>query len=145
MNSRLISARIALTKYLVPPYNTKTYFVSAMVMSPVQVQFKTLAGISSQKSRLLAVMADLKTQYTEYLSNPHLPHLLAARLSLTQTASSSMAPPPKPNPYRMVQTNLGVVEQSCASTFCPDGDRGQAPVLDVLKLVFGHRMSLMRP
>ncbi|KAH9922555.1 hypothetical protein B0H21DRAFT_701472, partial [Amylocystis lapponica] len=128
---------ISLTKFQVPPHNKKTHFISSLNVAPMKISYRDIPISATPQDRLLAAMQKFKDQYASYMENVHLPHLFAMQMFLT---------PPRviktgPNACPMIPTNLGIIEHSVAVTYYPDGDHDQLPVLDVLKIAFGHRLT----
>lgn len=113
-----------------------------MALVPIRIGYKEIqeAG-SSDKDRLLAAMKSIKSQYDQYLENPHLPHLIAALMKLD--------PPRVPNfawnAHGTFITNLGVIEQTLPSSFYPDGDFSKDALYEVVDVIISHRVIVDNP
>ncbi|TBU55419.1 hypothetical protein BD310DRAFT_856793 [Dichomitus squalens] len=137
------SSVISLGRSLVAPHASRGHFVSRFVLVPVSVPWRDISGAGGEKARLLIAMEKLKEQYTEYLSNPCTPQLMAEQMRL--------APPrdgmPMSNPYVSTSSNLGKLEGELPVLWSPNGDasayrESDAPLFRVGGLHFGHRLTL---
>lgn len=83
----------------------------------------------------------MKAQYDDYLTNPHLPHMLHAMLEL-------FPPPPKPwewpNMNAPMMTNFGIVEQFLTLTPDSGKDGKEVGPMDIIDMRFGHRIAYTR-
>ncbi|KAI1789701.1 hypothetical protein LXA43DRAFT_554301 [Ganoderma leucocontextum] len=147
------SSVVSLARHLVPQHSARGHFISRFTLVPISIRWKDISGSESSsgreedKRRLLAAMAKVKEQYTEYLSNPCTPQLMAEQMRL--------APPkegmPMPNPYVSTCTNLGHVEGllpvlwPAASASVGAAAASGPPLLRVSAIHFGHRLTLPTP
>ncbi|KAG0695030.1 hypothetical protein DFH29DRAFT_814617 [Suillus ampliporus] len=90
---------IAYQRFLVPPYNERSYYVSSLCMVPMVVYASDVPWEESPKAQLLAVMAKIKEQYLIWLSNKHLPHIGSGQHF-------------QDNPHALAITNLKKVEDN---------------------------------
>ncbi|KAI0041518.1 hypothetical protein FA95DRAFT_691001 [Auriscalpium vulgare] len=136
---------ISLSKWQVPPHNTKAHFVGTLTLVPTKVRYVDVLWSESPKGRLLALMQHARAQYDFYLKNPHLPHFTAAMVTLN--------PPREPgisrNPFATTITNLGVVEQTIPTEWHIRGVTGTpgdgVPAITVQEMAFGHRLTQPNP
>ncbi|KAF7346244.1 hypothetical protein MSAN_01851400 [Mycena sanguinolenta] len=129
---------ISLGRWQVPPYNAKNFqVISSHTLVPIQVKFKDIDWSDRPRERMLSLMKRLREEYNTFMTNPHLPHLMAAQVTLH--------PPRKPyislNPCSTTITNMGVIDQD----FClPPGNSNEAD-LQVHSMSFGHRVTTPNP
>lgn len=127
-------------KYEVPPHNKRSRFVSNMAQLPITVPYKAIPVTQNSRDRLVGVMKVLKAQYDDYLSNPHLPHFMAAMVQLV--------PPRQPvvstNPYATIATNIGLVEKTVAVRY-EGGHPNETPLFEIQSMWVGHRMITTTP
>ncbi|OSX58585.1 hypothetical protein POSPLADRAFT_1049343 [Postia placenta MAD-698-R-SB12] len=128
---------ISLAKWRVPPYDDGNQLISEMGTVPIRVTYKDIPKSSPPRDRLLAVMRCVKSQYDEYIANPHFPHLLAA-----QMRTSPIRQPRSVGLANFI-TNVGAIENILPMKWYTDDPSSSRPVFDILSTSFGHRASLI--
>ncbi|KAJ6508820.1 hypothetical protein C8R45DRAFT_968835 [Mycena sanguinolenta] len=129
---------ISLGRWQVPPYTARNLqVISSHTLVPIQVAFADIDWSESPRERMLSLMKRLREAYNTFLTNPHLPHLMAAQVTLY--------PPRKPyislNPCSSTITNIGVIDQDLC---LPPGSSNDGD-FQVLSMSFGHRVTTPNP
>lgn len=130
---------ISLAKWRVPPYDDGNQLISEMGTVPIRVTYKDIPKSSPPRDRLLAVMRCVKSQYDEYIANPHFPHLLAA-----QMRTSPIRQPRSVGLANFI-TNVGAIENILPMKWYTDDPSSPRPVFDILSTSFGHRVIFPSP
>ncbi|CCM07255.1 uncharacterized protein FIBRA_09601 [Fibroporia radiculosa] len=133
---------ISLMKYLVPPYDQKSYIAGCSALVPLKIPYSSFMHEENPLKQICRIMDCVRAQYSRYLSNPHLPHL-TARLS---TLMPLMTSPELTwsNQCATIMTNIGVIERLMRFKYY-SGDPGRdpevKPAITVDNLHFGHRVA----
>jgi len=131
-----------LQRYQVPPYNSKNAFTSAMSYMPLSLRVKEVLACEDPRQRLLIALRQVKVQYDDYLKNPHLPHATAAVVTLAPPREIAISA----NPYASMITNLGVVDRMISTKwFAHDADQQGTPLLEIVSMSVGHRLTNSMP
>ncbi|KAH7887283.1 hypothetical protein F5I97DRAFT_1859214 [Phlebopus sp. FC_14] len=115
--------------------NPTTHLISSFSVMPVRIPMAGPLKADSPQERLQMTMEALKAQYTHYLDNPCLSHVLAAQLSVPPTPSP---PADQRRMFTSVFTNLGVVEKRLPTRWQTETS---ATKMDIDELALGHRMT----
>ncbi|EED83368.1 predicted protein [Postia placenta Mad-698-R] len=129
---------IALTKYLVPPYNRPSHITSTSVVVPLIVPFSTFDTQDGPRAKLCCIMDRLQEEYSHYLSNPHLPHLTANIF-----ASKPLRVPPSEtwkNPAALMITNVGLIDGRLPLRYSCSDSHAECHI-DVEDVAFSNRWS----
>ncbi|KAK0203484.1 hypothetical protein DFS33DRAFT_1331837 [Desarmillaria ectypa] len=132
---------ISLQSWLTPEMQVKDRFISQMTLVPLRIDYSSFSSLLPGKEQLGFIMRSLKDQWNFFLTNPHLPHLSAALMTLS--------PPRRPgithNPLATTNTNLGVVDAVTPTMLYPNGDSTQAALIKIHDMAFGHRLTMPNP
>lgn len=122
-----------------PGHDPDTFLCIYDTGIPLHVPFAPkMLTTPSIGSIIIAVATSIKNQYAQFLSNPHLVHLLPA----TTTLSPMREKWTDANPFWGESTNLGVVESKVPRAY---EDRDGKRVLETEELVLALRQQGKRP
>ncbi|KAK0192888.1 hypothetical protein F5146DRAFT_522195 [Armillaria mellea] len=132
---------ISLQSWLTPEIQLKDRFISQMTLVPLRIDYSSFSFLSPGREQLSFIMRSLKDQWNFFLTNPHLPHLSAALMTLNPPRKLEITH----NPLATTNTNLGVVDAVTPTTLYPNGDSTQAALIKIHDMAFGHRLTMPNP
>ncbi|KAK0486691.1 hypothetical protein EDD18DRAFT_1425905 [Armillaria luteobubalina] len=132
---------ISLQSWLTPEIQSKDRFISQMTLVPLRINYLLFSSLSLGKEQLSFIMQSLKDQWNFFLTNPHLPHLSAALMTLSPPRKLEITH----NPLATTNTNLGVVDAVTPTVLYPNGDSTRAALIKIHDMAFGHRLTMPNP